>query len=298
MKQQAVLSLASAFLLALLLVPLVIRCTRGSSVPVKAELEEHRDKAGTPQTGGLAMLPAFLLGEVYFISDRTVQICAVGAVLFAFIGFVDDFLKVRLGSSDGLKSLHKLILQVAASSAIVFLVRENIGLYLEIPALIYYPAAVLYVSAIVNAVNIVDGLDTLCIKSCTPPLLLIAIMLPQAGFSPAVMVAVLISFLFYNSRRASIFMGDGGSHLVGAVMASAALLSTRPLVCLVAFALPLVEMLSSFIQIFSIRVFDRKVFLIAPLHHAFQKKGMGEEKIADRFLCTSAFFSLLAVYFL
>ncbi len=298
MTKEAVLSLSSSFLLALILVPLVTRAAKRAAVPMKAELEEHRAKAGTPQLGGLALLPAFILGSVYFIEDRTVQIALISAVLFAFIGYADDLMKIHMHSSDGLKSLHKLLLQIIASCAISFLVRENAGLYDEIPASVYYPLSVVYISAIVNAVNIVDGLDSLCIKTCAPPLLMISIMLPAAGRAPMIMIAVLIAFLFFNSKKASIFMGDGGSHMVGGVMAAAALLSERPLVCLVAFALPVVEMLSSFIQIFSIRVFKRKVFLIAPLHHAFQKRGMEEEKICDRFLCVSAFFSLLAVYFL
>lgn len=298
MKKEVVLSLSSAFLLVLLLVPLVTRAARRAAVPMKEELEEHRAKAGTPQLGGLAMLPAFMLGMVYFSSERTAQISMISAVLFALIGYADDFMKIHLQSSDGLKSLHKLLLQCIAAAAISFLVRENAGLYEKLPSCIYYPSAIIYICAIVNSVNIVDGLDSLCIKSCAPALVMVAIALPGAGPAPAVMLAVLVGFLFFNSKSATIFMGDGGSHLVGGAVASVFLLSEHPLICLVALALPLVEMLSSFVQIFSIRVFRRKVFLIAPLHHAFQKNGMEEEKIADRFLCVSAFFSLLAAYFL
>ena len=88
-------------------------------------------------------------------------------------------------------------------------------------------------------------------------------------------------------------MGDGGSHLVGAVLATSSLLSGRPFVVLISMLVILLDMLSSLIQIISIRGFHKKVFLIAPLHHSFQKKGMSEEKIADRFLSLSCLSTMI-----
>ena len=90
-------------------------------------------------------------------------------------------------------------------------------------------------------------------------------------------------------------MGDGGSHILGGILAVLALLSEHPFIFTISCGVFILELLSSFIQIFSIRVFHRKVFSIAPLHHALEKGGMQEEKICDRAACLSFFFSIISV---
>lgn len=293
MIREAAKYLFTAFLLTLGLVPIVTGCSKKVTPPIKAELEEHKDKQGTPQVGGLAMLPAFLCGCFFSFRDEVSKIYIIAAILFAFVGFIDDFLKIRNKSSDGLKSISKLLMQIVSSCIISYMVRNNVGLYQDYPAWIYYLGSVIYISAIINAANIVDGLDSLCIKSTVPPLIFISLTFNEVGHYPLIMASVLLAFLFYNSKKATIFMGDGGSHLVGAVLATSSLLSGRPFVVLISMLVILLDMLSSLIQIISIRVFHKRVFLIAPLHHSFQKKGMSEEKIADRFLSLSCLSTMI-----
>ncbi|MCR5732839.1 MAG: hypothetical protein K6G51_07880 [Sphaerochaetaceae bacterium] len=297
MNREAAKILLSAFLMTFVLVPLLTRFSKRLVSPVKAELEEHKDKEGTPQLGGLVMLPAFLLSSLFSINLNLAWVYMLFAAMFAVVGFIDDFSKIMKKSSDGLTSLIKLSLQLISSFLLSYVVRNRFGLYLDIPIYLYYPFCMIYIAAIVNSTNIVDGLDTLCIKSTIPSFVFLALAFESVGIYPLIMASILFSFLFYNSKKATIFMGDGGSHLVGAVLSTAALLSGRPFIVLISMTIILLDMLSSFIQIISIRVFHRKVFLIAPIHHSFQKKGMAEEKIADRFFSLSCLSSIVCALF-
>lgn len=281
-----------SFLIVLLLTPLVIHLFHFSS-PIKPELEEHMAKAGTPQLGSLsifiASLVSFLITGVE--GAGVIYLCAI-CLGFA-VGFADDALKVFRKSPDGMKSLTKLCFQLLSAIILSYLVRRE-GLYTSLSPYLYYPLAVLLIAAFLNAANITDGLDTLEVKCVLPALFLSALLYGDLSSYLISFAFALIAFLFYNSKPASIFMGDGGSHMCGMVLAVTALLSGEPLVLIISCLLMFLETASSFIQIFSIRIFHRKVFTIAPIHHAFQKKGIGEAKIADSFFAISIALSLLA----
>lgn len=264
------------------------------SSPVKAELSEHDFKRGTPIIGSVAMIVAFIAAIIYFHGAYGSEfIFLVGVFLFFCIGFADDVLKVVKRSSDGMKSIVKLVLQLLVSAFVAYLVRRT-GLYAETSAYIYYPLAVLYVAAFVNAANITDGLDTLLVKSSLPSLLLAGVIIGGDGNSAFVMGAILVAFLFYNTNPASIFMGDGGSHMVGAVLAISGLVTGHPVILLISSLMLFAGFLSSFIQIVSIRFFKHKLFSIAPCHHALQKKGFSENRIADSYFVFSVLFTIIA----
>ncbi|MGN0907235.1 MAG: hypothetical protein ACI4NM_08805, partial [Bullifex sp.] len=219
---------------------------------------------------------------------------ALTAILFASVGITDDALKVIRKSPDGLKSLTKLCLQTLSSLAVVYIVREKMHMYEGIPRLLWYPSALLYMLVFVNGVNITDGLDSLAVKCSLPPLFMTCFCFSFLRNEAMILTGALLGFLWYNSHRATVFMGDGGSHLTGALIALLGLLSGKPEIMVIAGLPFMAELLSSFIQIFSIRVFRRKVFPIAPLHHAFQKSGMEECKITDRAMILSFLASILS----
>lgn len=285
------ISFASSFLL----VPCFTRAAQRYTSPMKPELEEHSFKAGIPSSGSFAILIAVLFSALFMKSSPYRGVYVLAALLFSAVGISDDVLKVVRKSPDGLKSLTKLFFQIAASAAVLYLIKERLALYPEVPSLIWYPAALLYMLLFTNGVNITDGLDSLAVKCSLPLLFMSAFLFASVREEALVLAAALLGFLWYNAPRASVFMGDGGSHLIGGLIALIGLLSGRPEVILTAGLIFIAELLSSFIQIFSIRVFRRKVFPIAPLHHCFQKQGMGEEKITDRAMIISFLFALLSV---
>lgn len=283
-----------SFALSFLLVPFFRKATLNHTSPMKPELEEHSAKAGTPSSGSFAILASVLIASLFFTSSPYRGIYCLTALLFASVGITDDVLKVLRRSPDGLKSLTKLLFQIVSSLIVLYLIRERLFMYEDVPRYIWYPLALLYMLLFVNGVNITDGLDSLAVKSSLPLLFMTAVCFDALRSESLMLSAALLGFLWYNAPKASVFMGDGGSHLTGSLIALMGLLSGRPEVIFISGLLFMAELFSSFIQIFSIRVFGRKVFPIAPLHHAFQKSGMGEEKITDRAMILSFLFAILS----
>ena len=263
------------------------------SAPVKEELVEHSVKRGTPICGSIAFVTAFVATVIYFRSNYIDYIFMLSVFLFFIVGFLDDLMKVMRKNSDGFSSLTKLLLQLIVSILIAVFIRKA-GFYKEINVVLYYIFASLYLTVFVNAANISDGLDGLLSKTAIPPLILIGVLLGFSGNSGFIMAAILIAFLFYNSNPASIFMGDGGSHIVGAVLGVGGLISGHPLILILSSLMLFVGFITSFLQIVSIRYFHYHLFSIAPYHHALQKRGWKESKITDCYFVFSALFSLIA----
>ncbi|MDY0289482.1 MAG: phospho-N-acetylmuramoyl-pentapeptide-transferase [Sphaerochaeta sp.] len=305
-----VVEMALAFGLTFLISLLLIRFAPMFQVSIKAELEStHGMKRGTPSVGGLAFVMGSALSTLIFASrfDLGVLLPLVALVLFAAVGLVDDLAKARRTDGDGISSLSKLALQALAGSLLLFILQGNKALTTTVMAPFlkeggltlggaYYLFALLYILYFVNAVNITDGLDALAAGSSMPLLLLLAFFSYRAGrsFSPALIGAIL-AFLLFNRKPARYFMGDCGSHALGGYIAVSALMLKAETVILVASGLFLMEFATSLIQIIAIRSTGRKVFSIAPLHHAFELKGVAERTIVGRFTLASWIFASLGL---
>ncbi|MDR0616401.1 MAG: phospho-N-acetylmuramoyl-pentapeptide-transferase [Synergistaceae bacterium] len=260
--------------------------------------EAHFKKAGTPGMGGLvalALVP-FLLAFSRAIGTAGLREMAyiwAYPVLAAIVGLSDDILKLRGRSGDGLKSLQKLFAQIAVTVPWAWLASSG-GVYL-MPTLVtsqpYGFALLLFLGVgILNAVNVTDGIDGL---ACGAMMLSLAaaILLSKDGavrLSSAAGLALLAAFLWHNSNPAELFMGDVGAHLWGALLLTVCVQSH-----FVLFVFPLaflfgVEIMTVAIQIFSIRRFGKKVFLMSPIHHHFELRGWREPKIVARFCLAHA----------
>lgn len=311
---------------------------KNAEVPIKPELaKEQSAKAGTPSMGGLSFLvgisvAVLLLGD---ITDGYTWIPLAGMWLFGLVGLVDDILKITRKNSDGLKSGQKLAMQVLAAATVLSLTAFCSQLQETVVTIPWNPAksidiggwyriaSLIYILYFVNAVNISDGLDGLAAGNAFPVVLMITIISVVFGYGiygdyiqptvaaggmdmavvGAAVLGALLAFLWFNSKPAQMFMGDCGSHAIGSVIAIFALLLKIEFVVLVASGVFLVEFATSFIQIFAIRVKGRKVFSIAPLHHVYERQGMSENKIVDRFrivgyLCVAAASILFLVKYL
>ena len=247
-------------------------------------------KAKTPSMGGVIFL---LLGVIALLMHFSVDGLIFWSlpILSGLIGFVDDWLKFRTHTSEGFKSLDKLKAQLLVCAVWVMAVffRGKLGLwpgFLEGMWWLSIPVAFLMTAGTINAVNITDGLDGLAGGSFMISLAIMLIMIPADGLNARAMTelfAMTGGFMFFNTRPAKTFMGDTGSHFLGGALAALCVMNGRTLAIIPAGFIFIIEMLSSAIQIFTIRKLNRKIFLMAPLHHHFQKKGLDETAVTIRF---------------
>lgn len=246
-------------------------------------------KAATPSMGGVVFL---LLGVLALGLDWGREALLFWSLPLAggFIGLLDDGLKFLSHSSEGLRSLRKLALQLLACALWTAALwwDGRLGLWPRLPPmpLIALPLALLGGAGMMNAVNITDGLDGLAGGCFLISLGVAPLLVPAAGLSLLTLSELFFmtaAFLVYNLRPARTFMGDTGAHFLGGALASLCLLNGRLLAMVPLGFLFGVEMLSSAVQIFTIRKLHRRVLLMAPLHHHFQRKGWGETAVTMRF---------------
>ena len=290
---------------------------------------DHAHKAGTPTMGGVIISIAVILTTLLWGNLQNLYLwLGLGIYLgYALIGFYDDFQKVRKKRNLGLTGRQKLFLQFFWAFIFLFLAIKygSFDTKLSVPflksfrpdlGLLYLPFAMLVVVGASNAVNLTDGLDGLAIG----PFIIVAgvymlfvylaghiklasyLHLPYVAgvgeltvFCGALLGAGL-GFLWYNAYPAEIFMGDTGSLALGAALGTLAVLSKQELLLVLAGGIFVVEALSVMLQVAYFRLTGgKRIFLMAPLHHHFEKKGWPEPKIIVRFWIISAFLGLLAV---
>ena len=301
--------------------------------------ESHRQKAGTPTMGGILVVLAILISSVLFmpIDSAAAWIALMSLVMFATIGFIDDYKKVTSQSkkaSNGLSPLTRLVAEGGGVVVLAYLINSIMPPYIPeyslalgagiiLPlGLLYYVFAYFVICGSANATNITDGLDGMLAKLYMPVLVVLVVALYGAtriGFMDTVMFlptasglyAVLgaafgavLGFLWYNARPAAIFMGDVGSLALGGFMGTVAMLLKSEIIMGIAAGMMVIILMSSFIQTMCFKITrrvtgtGRRVFLRAPLHHHFEELGWPETKIVDRFFIMSVLFSGLALVLL
>jgi phospho-N-acetylmuramoyl-pentapeptide-transferase len=271
----------------------------------------HKSKAGTPTGGGL-MLVLNVAGAVaayLFVMGRTgLTRLDVATMVFVAVsllsGFLDDWTKEVKHRNDGLRGYQKLLIQTAAVGLFFYLAYPLIvpTLYLASGAVLlggwaFYVVAMLYAVGMVNAFNLTDGLDGLLAKTSLP-LFVVAgaasLLHPSglAGILPLAAASFAVSFLWFNGTKASVFMGDTGSLALGSIFVAWAFASGNQLSSLLLGGLFLGEAMSVMIQVLVFKASGRRkrVFLMAPIHHHFEKLGWTEPKIVDRFFIVSILF--------
>ncbi len=283
--------------------------------------KEHQQKKGTPTMGGLIfIIPSLLAAGVLLLMGNIEFSFNLLIVLFVFLsyailGFVDDYLKIKRKKNDGLLGRQKLIGQFLISSIFfyIFISSGNdpivniytLGIKLDL-GIFYYFFILLVLMGSSNAVNLTDGLDGLA-----GGLALIAFatfgMIAWSAFWVAghqdiaifafVLVGALLGFLMFNTYPAKVFMGDTGSLTLGATLASIAIITSHELTLIVVAGVFVIVTLSVIIQIASIKLRNKRVFLMAPLHHHFEKLGWHENDIVKLFLSVGLLLSMLAITF-
>ncbi len=287
-------------------------------------------KVGTPTMGGLLILIGILFGTLLWadLTNYYVWILLMVSTTFGLLGFVDDYLKIKHSNSRGISSGLKFFFQVILSSIAVFLLMElgdsshlknlyfpffkNLVLHL---GLFFIPFALFIIVGSSNAVNLTDGLDGLA----TVPVMLVALsftlicyVVGNTVFSEYLQIPYIadvgessifcgsivgscLGFLWYNAPPAKIFMGDTGSLSLGGSLGVVSIISKHEIVLAIVGGLFVLETVSVIVQVVSFKLTGKRVFMMAPLHHHFEKKGWAESTVVIRFWIISIILALIGL---
>lgn len=305
----ALVSIISSIVLGYAIIPILKNMKVGQNIR-KEGPKSHYQKAGTPTMGGIIfIIAAFLITLIFVPFDLSTLILLLSTIGFGAIGFVDDFRKLVLKQSEGLKPKEKIVLQFSLAIIITILTfvynKESVTM-MTIPFSNYqlpvsflgFPILIFIIVGTTNAVNLTDGLDGLA-ASVSIPVFLSLFLLTSKDTSrmfSVIMFGVLLGFLFFNSNPASVFMGDTGSMAIGGAVVALAIIEEIPIYLVIFGGVYVVETLSVIIQVYSYKHRNKKrVFLMTPIHHHFELKGYKEPKIVTAFTIVSVVLCLITL---
>lgn len=292
-----------------LLIPVLKRLKVGQRI-LEIGPEWHKNKEGTPTMGGLAFLFSVTLVSIaaalWLGEDAVVTALVLTyALLCGLIGVVDDLKKLRMKRNEGLTALQKLALQLVFSALFTVLLRRFgvtdtsvyvpfYGGYFDLGPW-YYLFSILFLTGFGNAVNLTDGLDGLCSGvTATAAVSIAALALKNESVYASVisfaLVGACVGFLVFNIHPARVFMGDTGSLFLGGAVSGLVLALGDPLILFFVGAVYVIEAASVVIQVLYFKLTGKRLFLMAPIHHHFEKKGMSENTINALFIAITAAF--------
>ena len=274
----------------------------------------HNNKTGTPIMGGLMFIFASmicLLGNLPSITDYSVFYVLLLSLCFGFIGFLDDFTKVRYHRNLGLTSAQKAMLQMAVSAVFLYAMYKagamDTHLYIpfwgksfDLHPIVYIFFAMFVMVGCVNSVNLTDGVDGLCTSVTLPVMVFftaasVALGKFDLALLPASLVGGLLAYLPYNWHPAKVFMGDTGSLFLGGVVCAMAFALEMPLILILVGFVYICETMSDILQVSYFKLtHGKRLFKMAPIHHHFEMCGWNEEKIVLSFTAVSAIMCVLA----
>jgi len=283
--------------------------------------QSHLGKQGTPTMGGIIMILVItvLTGFLCYdyikdnqssVAKNIIPIAAV-SIGFGLVGFIDDFKKLVLKNTEGLKPLYKMIGLLIFSVAFVLYITKvlNIGTetyipfiktYFTLPVWLYIPFAILVLLGTSNAVNLTDGIDglatsvTALILTCLTVIGIIFNIKEIVVFG-SITIGTCLGFLLFNLNPAKIFMGDTGSLMLGGAVAGMALYLKMPLLLLIIALVPVIETLSVMIQVRYFKKTGNRIFKMTPIHHHFELSGWNENKIVSIFSIITLMLSVLGL---
>ncbi len=294
------INLVISFFLAIAVAPLIIRWLKklkfGQEILVY--VEQHKSKSGTPTMGGVIILIAGVIGYLIFYRENNIlaTISILTMLSFGILGFLDDFIKIKLKHNEGLKPYQKVIGQLGISIiiAVYIYMSDLVGSEVVVPFTNYtfnlgwgiIPFVVFFFVAVVNSVNLIDGLDGLCGGVSSVFIFVFAIILSLLSSSLTgvyfeevnniiiVLFGVagsVLGFLCYNGYPAKVFMGDTGSLALGGLIATTTALTRQYFLVCVIGVLYVLTALSVIIQVVVFKITKgKRVFKMSPLHHHFE----------------------------
>lgn len=293
------LSFALVCLLAKIIIPKLRKYKLGQNIRQEGP-KSHLKKAGTPTMGGVLFIISSIIAVLVsslagFVFTNEIILLVLGSTAFGLVGFLDDYIKFFKHRNLGLRAYQKLVLQMLFSALIAYFAYKLAGTMVYIP---FYKEVDLgkwvillnffILVASTNAVNLTDGLDGLATGVMSIILLTLAIYslkisnMTTYAYS-IIMFASLLGFLIFNKYPAQIFMGDTGSLFLGGVLAIITILLGLHFYMIIYALVLIMETLSVIIQVAVFKKTGKRVFLMSPLHHHFEMKGMKETKVVVMF---------------
>lgn len=299
----AIVSLFITIVLGVFTIPLLKRLKLGQ--PILKYVEAHKDKNGTPTMGGLFfIIPSCLVFLIcHGLSISVALVSMIIGFAYMLVGFIDDFLKIRYAHNEGLKPYQKIIFQssIALIAGVFAFVNGlssiNLPFICESLDLGWWiiPLVAFVFLGMTNSVNLTDGLDGLASSVSLVYLIIITVLISlqmdkhvslneeeSEGILTlsACLIGGIMGFLVFNTSRAKVFMGDTGSLALGGFISSISIFTKNILFIPIIGIMFVISSISVIVQVAYFKKTKRRVFLMAPLHHHFQLKGVPEPKIA------------------
>ena len=265
----------------------------------------HLKKQGTPTMGGIIMIIAMIISVtgtyIYLhatgngeIGNKILPLLLI-SIGYGMIGFIDDFKKLVLKNTEGLKPSYKMFgLLIIAVIYVLFLINGlKIGTetyipflkqYITMPMFLYIPFAIVVILATTNAINLTDGIDGLSSSVSSIIITCLTVIgisngIYEVSFFGSIVIGVTLGFLMFNLHPAKVFMGDTGSLMLGGVISGIALYLKMPLLLVIIALIPVIETLSVIIQVAYFKKTGNRIFKMTPIHHHFELSGWRENKI-------------------
>ena len=283
--------------------------------------KSHLKKQGTPTMGGIIIIATMILAitGVYIylttigkndIANRLLPMLLI-SIGFGTIGFIDDFKKLVLKNTKGLKPSYKMIgLLIISVAYVIYLLQilhfdtqiyiPIMKIYINLPIFIYIPFAILVILATTNAINLTDGIDGLSTSVTTIIITCLTVISILLGIKEvtafgSILIGTCLGFLLFNLHPAKVMMGDTGSLMLGGAIAGIALYLKMPLLLLILAIIPIIETLSVMIQVAYFKKTGNRVFKMTPIHHHFELSGWKENKIVSVFSLVTLVFCVIGL---
>ena len=307
-------------IIALITIPILRKLKVGQ---IERELgpRSHLSKQGTPTMGGVIMLLAIIISSIitfiYYSSTQTEIIkniipLLIMAVGIGIIGFIDDFKKLILKNTKGLKPSYKMLgLLIISVIFVLYIIKfTNVNTqiqipffksYITLPIWVYIPFTILVILGTTNAVNLTDGVDGLggsIAAIITAALTVIGAILgiQEIVIFGSIVCGACLGFLIFNIHPAKVFMGDTGSLMLGGIISAMAIYLRNPLILLIVALIPIIETLSVMIQVAYYKKTKKRIFKMAPLHHHFELSGWSENKVVSVFSIITTIVCIIGIY--
>lgn len=283
--------------------------------------KSHLKKSGTPTMGGIIMAMSIIgasivacvhyIGKEPEVGKKLIPLTLV-AIGFGLVGFIDDYKKVVLRNTDGLKPRAKMAGLLVISILFSIYIERILGIGTDIiipffknsitlPAIVYIPFTILVMLATTNAINLTDGIDGLATSvtlAIVTAITVISIILDvkEVIILGSIVCGTCLGFLIFNLNKAKVFMGDTGSLLLGGVVSCSAIYLKMPLLLLILAAVPVLETLSVIIQVAYYKKTKKRFFKMTPIHHHFELCGWRENKIVTTFSLATVVLCIIGIF--
>lgn len=306
-----ILSFAISVVLGPIVIPFLRRLKVGQTVRDEGP-QSHLKKNGTPTMGGILILISVVITSLFFVKDYPKIIPILFLTLgFGLVGFLDDYIKVVLKRSMGLRAWQKFALQIVVTGIFVFYLLHytDVSLAMKMPFLngvyldfgwLNIPILFFVVIGTVNGTNFTDGLDGLAssVTVLVATFFTVVAIGTNSGIEPitCAVVGALLGFLLFNVHPASVFMGDTGSLALGGFVAATAYMMQMPIYIVIVGFIYLIEVVSVILQVSYFKMTGgKRIFKMAPIHHHFELCGWSETRVVAVFSIVTALLCLVAL---